>query len=340
MDAALAASDTELPKFLRELHGFTENMIDSYTQPIIGLSEFARHEPDTVRQMFFDLYAQDGGDLAVRQEKVETFLRRSHRLRDQYFPGSYLYNDDFHSVTSYLALYDPDNNYIYKATQAQQFADCIAFWDDWGSGDRTKLAVYYRMCDQVVQEILKNEALVKTDASRFEACPVGSLYPDQKKHLLVFDLIYCCSYYGLYHGIAFERATSKEKKLYLERRQKAEKLAEQLSKAKEEEALLSEARAYLMTVMGEGSMVVSKAFGAGTILDNTGTVVNVQVASSGETKRFGLVMSVVNGLLLVEEPAYKEKIKQYVPILRRESSIEKAVREAQKALEPYIEYLQ
>ena len=340
MEETLSASDEELPRYLLGLHSFTENMIDSYTQPLTGLSKFAEQEPGTVRQMFRDLYAEDGGDLSVRQVKVEDFLRRSHQLRDRYFAGSYLYNDDFHSVTSYLALYDPDNNYIYKATQALRFADCIEYYDDWGSGDHTKLETYYRMCDWVVQEIFKNEALLRTDASRFDAYPAGTLYPDSKKHILTFDLIYCCSVYGLFHGITFDRPNSKEKKLYIERKQKAEELAGRVAKAKEEASLLQEAKQFLLSVMGVGMSVTTKAFGAGTVVENTGSTISIQIASSGEVKKLGLTTAVLNKLLISDAPDYVDAVQRYIPILRKESTVSRAVEAAEKALEPYLEYLE
>ena len=340
MDAALDASDAVLPKKLYELRRFTENMIDSYTQPFTGLSKFAEQEPETVRQMFRGLYADDGGDLDKRQEKVEVFLRQSHALRDKYFPDSFLYNDDFHSVTSYLALYDPDDNYIYKATQALRFADCVEFYDDWGAGDHTKLKVYYRMCDWVAQEILKNEAVLKTDASRFAANPEGTLHPDRNKHILTFDLIYCCSVYGLFHGITFEHPNSKEKQLYIERKKKAEELAAKLSKAREEVAMLADAKQCIMSLMGAGSVVLSKAFGEGTVLENTGEIISVQVKSSGEIKKFGLAISVCNKLLSSAEASFSETISHCIPVLRRESFINRAVEDAEKALKPYIEYLE
>lgn len=122
-------------------------MIDSYTQPLNGLVEFAKKEPDTVRSMFLDLLRTAAADVSVKQMAIQTFLDKSHQLRAKYFPDSYLYNDDLHSVTGYLFLYDSDHNYLYKATHCRSFADCMEFYDDWGSGKTTKLDVFFRMCD-------------------------------------------------------------------------------------------------------------------------------------------------------------------------------------------------
>lgn len=151
MDKALLADKTDFPERLLQLKKLSDNMIDSYTQPFYGLSKFAEEEPEAVCAMFRDLYAEDGGDIRLKQEKILDFLRRSHALRDEYFPGSYLYKDDFHSVTGYMFLYDPDHNYLYKYSHAHAFADCVEFYDDWGYGESVKLDVYYHMCDQLVE---------------------------------------------------------------------------------------------------------------------------------------------------------------------------------------------
>lgn len=242
-------------------------------------------------------------------------------------------------MTGCLALYDPDSNYIYKATHAHNFADCIEFYDDWGYGDHTNLAVYYRMCDWIVQEIFANEAILKTDASRFEVYSEKPLHPDANKHILAFDLIYCCTTYGLFHGITFDRPNSKEKKLYLERKSKAEELAQKLAKAKTDEALLLEAKQYLQSVMGKGAGVLSKAFGPSTVMENNGEMVSIRI-SSGEIKKLGLSTAVAKKLLAVDSPDFAEQIVRYVSVLRREAMIPKAVMDAEQALEPYLEYLE
>lgn len=43
----------------------SKNIIDSYTQPFYGLVKFAREEPETVQQMFMDLYSDDGGNVKI-----------------------------------------------------------------------------------------------------------------------------------------------------------------------------------------------------------------------------------------------------------------------------------
>ena len=120
---------------------------------------------------------------------------------------------DCEEIPTYLFLYDPDHNYIFKSSHALIFADCIEFYDDWGSGDNVKLDVYYHMCDRIADAIKSSPAMLKTDAGRFEngwGVDPQTFAPDREKHILVFDLIYCCSTYGLFSDITFKRPKTKE----------------------------------------------------------------------------------------------------------------------------------
>ena len=194
MDDALKSEDAEFIRKLKEIRKKTGNFIDSYTQPFGGLIRFADKwgEVEKVRKMFQELFSDDGGDLQVRQKKIEAFLEQSHQLNNQYENGVFRYKDDFHSVTGYLFLYDPDHNYIYKASHVWRYADCIEFYDDFGMGDHEKLKTYYRMCDELEKAMNADTALKATDSSRFEngwgVDPV-TFHPDTEKHILALDII-------------------------------------------------------------------------------------------------------------------------------------------------------
>ena len=132
---------------------------------------------------------------------------------------SYLFKQNSHSVSSYLFLNDPENHYMYKATQCRDFADCVEYYSDWGSGDNIKLDVFYRMMDEMIEEISNCKELLETDKSRFDGrlnLPGGEIHQDINKHILAFDIIYCFSSYNLYGGINYTKRNMKEKKLYLE----------------------------------------------------------------------------------------------------------------------------
>lgn len=341
MDDALSSSDAELPAKLYELKKLSANLIDSYTQPFHGLVKFAEEEPQTVREMLKELLQDDSNDMASKQKRVQDFLKKSHELREKYYPDSYLYKDDMHSVTGYLFLYDPDHNYIFKATHAQIFADCIEFYDEWGSGDDVNLSVYYRMCDQVVEAIKESKELMATDASRFEISKLENedeLYADPMKHILAFDLIYCCSAYGLFDGITFVRPKSKERQLMQERKEKAIRLSAALEEARAKAKELEEAKEYLNSVLTEGVLVHHGKYGDGTVKSNGGTSVVIEFPEVGE-KQFGIVIATVNGIIKPDVPGYAEKIETYKDVLKKEGTIMSGLSFAEKEFAPYSEYL-
>ena len=150
---------------------------------------------------------------------------------DKYYLGSHLYKQNSHSVSSYLFLYDSDHHYMYKATQSQVMADCIEFYDDWGSGDNINLHIYYRMCDEILAEIKNSPELLATNQSRYDGnlkLKPGKLHEDGELHILLFDLIYCAHVYDLYEGLVFTRPKSKEKQLIIEQKKKARSLKQML----------------------------------------------------------------------------------------------------------------
>ena len=337
MDDALSAPDEEFADKLYQVKKRTWNLIDSYTQPLNGLVAFAKIEPGTVREMFKDLLQTAEADVKAKQAAIQAFLGKSHQLREKYYPDSYLYKDDLHSVTGYLFLYDPDHNYLYKATHCRDFADCVEFYDDWGSGETTKLNVFFKMCDEVLAAIRNNEALMATAASRYDHDPEG-MHPDTEKHILLFDLIYCCSTYGLFKGIDFSVPKSAERKLIQERKEKARELSAALEKAQKELEQLNEGKAFLSETFKPGVIIQHKSYGEGEIVQVGDKNMTVSFPKAGQ-KTLGIIMCVVNELCTVEDEQVQAKLKGYRDILRRHVQIRDAVSRSERALIPYTDYL-
>lgn len=102
MDEALRSENSEFAFKLLKVKKLTCNLVDNYTQPFQGIVYFAESEPETVKTMFKNLFVNSDKEMVQREAAIVTFLKKSHELRDKYFPGSYLYKDDMHSVTTYL----------------------------------------------------------------------------------------------------------------------------------------------------------------------------------------------------------------------------------------------
>ena len=351
MDKALKSAKEDFWKELYNVEQISRDLIDNYVQPFYGLVQFAKKEPETVREMFQKLYAKDDGDLNTRQRKIEEFLEESYRLRNQYTSNSYLYKNSFHSITTYLSLYDPEHNYIYKPTAAKRFARYIDYGDDFGSGDHVKLKNYYRMCNQLVDEIKEYTRLEELDNIRLKLLmkhPKGleNIYKDENKHILAYDIIYCAYKYNLFDGITLTHFTAqelKEQKLLVEKQQKAQELFEKLKAAQEDKKTLDAAITDLEKWFDVGKFITYKSFGKCAKVEN-GTIVKKGFDSvtidfgEGTTKTIGTIASVVNGFVRPKDVDNVD-FANVVEILKKASQIKSNLSMAEREFAPYSEYI-
>lgn len=336
----LSVSDDALSGMLKEAKIASENLIDSYTQPFHGLVELAKPDraPDAVRAMLTALLEDDGGDLVARQEKIDTFLAECDQLVESYFPGSHLYKNDQRSAMAYMFLNDPDNHYLYKATEAKYLADCVGFYDDWGTMANFKLDVFHRFCDELIEEIKATPALMATHQSRF-ANAKKPMHEDELLHVLVFDIIYCAHTYNLYSGMSFDKVTSADRKLYQERKAKAIELLAAFRKVEAESQLLEEARMYFSNAICSGNAVTHKMFGPVTAEGIQNGYVSLKLCKTGEIKRFGLLSCIAGGFVKVDLPDFAACVTKYKKAMMGEYSIAQRLKNAKDALQPYEKYL-
>ena len=318
----------------------SENLIDSAQQlPFYALVDYARREPETVREMFRKLFADEHLDNTSKQAVIDEFIAASEELRKKYYPDSHLYMNNQRSVMMLLFLRYPNSNYGYKASQAKSFADCIEFYDDWGPMTDFRLDVFSRMCEQLIEEIKKNEALMETHLSRFENTD-RQLHPDENLHILTLDIIYSSQAYNFYGDMTFDPINAKSRKLYFERVAKAKELAGNLEKAKADVTLLEEAKEYITKTLTKGVTVHHRAFGEGVVEECTGTIIAVYFEKTNETKKLGLTVAIGNGLVSLTSEEMTQKIKEYIPVLNRETQIPGNLTRAVEELQPYVEYLE
>lgn len=143
------------------------NLVDNgQVSPCNGVAKMAEQEPDAVEHLVNDvLFADDHGDLELRQKHIEAFLTGMEAIREKCFPSFWKYTQDRHSAFTYLALYAPEENYIYKYSEAEDFARCIEYGIDIGSGQDFKLPAYYGLCDIVVSALREHPSLIEKIAS-------------------------------------------------------------------------------------------------------------------------------------------------------------------------------
>lgn len=329
----------DFAEMLAHMWKASSNIIDSSQQlPFYAMVDYARKEPETVREMFRKLYADEYLDCDAKQKTIVEFIEESEKLRGKYYPDSRLYINNQRSVMMYLFLRYPDSNYGYKASQAKSFADCIEFYDDWGPMTDFRLDIYYRMCDQLVDEIKKNDALVATHNSRFENTE-RKLHPDKNLHILALDIIYTSQAYNFYGDMTFNLINAKARKLHFERVAKAKELAETVERAQQTANLLNEAREYIASVCISGACLKHRSFGEGIVKECAGTIMSVFFPKINDTKKLGLTFALENGLISFESEETTQKIKEYIPVLKREQDIPKTLTKAIEELQPYMEYL-
>lgn len=334
----LSVSADGFAGMLKEAKDATENLIDSYTQPFHGLYELAKREPEAVRAILTALLEDDGGDLVARQDKIDTFLAECDQLVESYFPGSHLYKNDQRSAMAYLFLNDPDNHYLYKATEAKYLADCVGFYDDWGTMSNFKLDVFHRFCDELIDEVKATPALMATHQSRFVDAK-KPMHEDDLLHVLVFDIIYCAHTYNLYSGLSFDKVTSADRKLYQERKAKAQELAEALRKVEDEIVMLDEARTYFGKAITSGAAVTHKMFGPVVVESITDGFVSLKIQKNGEIKKFGLLNCIAGGFVKIDAPDFDEMLAKYKVAMMSEYTLPQRLKSAQDALQPYEKYL-
>ena len=109
----------------------------------------------------------------------------------------------------YLAFIKPDTNYMYKSEPARVFANYVEFGDDIGSGQSFRLDNYYRLCDEIVEELEADEEIqAMLDAELSRRADKEGMNADELKRMpgrlriVVYDMMYCADRCGLYVGIA------------------------------------------------------------------------------------------------------------------------------------------
>ena len=204
--------------FHRAIKGSAILVNNATVQPANGVVKLAEQAPDEVEHLIRDvLFAEDGGDLDLRQDHMEEFLDGMEKLLQKYYPASWKYRQDRHAASCYLAMFAPEKNYIYKYSPVEAFAQHVEFGKDIGSGASFKLAHYYELGDAVVAALREHPELLRKHADLLD----DTYYRDESLHLLAFDIIYCADTYGYFKDIRHRPKKDAIKAYTLEQERKA-----------------------------------------------------------------------------------------------------------------------
>ena len=263
--------------FSRAVKQFSVLIDNNHASPVAGLKTLMKQpgEEKYVREAFRDLYVPDGGDIAWRQKKAETFVQTINKRIEKHWPGSHKYLQSMRSAVLFLSMHEPADNYILFWSRAVNWAEYTEFGSDFGAGASFSLPTFYRMCDEVHAEILKDTRLQSCNKKRMEAANV-TLADDY--HTLVYDIIYCATCYNLYVDLpTYEPGTAKRLERAKERAE-LENLECKMVSAEKELNDLSATKCPSIDLTGHE--VGSISFGKGQVLNQTEKKISIQFKDS------------------------------------------------------------
>ncbi len=342
MKNALAKEGPEFVAGLEIVRKCTGTLIDDRMQSFKGMIQLSRKDPNTVKELFAELYTEDQGNLINRAHHIARFITRSNELIEQYFSDESLYLQNDQSAMAYLFFYDPDQYVMYEGSISRHFGDVIEYFEDWGAGIHLELTVYYAMCEQVVEELLKNPVIRFLDMSRFDGrlkMAPGELHPDSNKHILLYDIMHCMSLYHLDEGISYKKLTAKDRRALLAEREAAKPIIEAYQKAKAEADELDEIMEYILEHVGVGDEVRHVRFGRGIVEMISETTIEVTYPDAGKRTKLVLPVILANRIIHFENPDVEARIMVYEDILKRYEQIPKYLKYAEERLEPYRTFL-
>ncbi len=322
---------------LRKASKVSINLVDSSIRPFDGLAKMAEEhgEGETIRRMFRDLFEADKEDLVGQQRRIDEFLRQCDILLDKHYPGSFMYGNDQRSAMAYLWLHDPERYYLCKNTEAKYFANCVGFYDDWGTYANFKLPVYYRFCDELVAAIREYPPLIKTHLSRYENT-TREFHPDPNLHILAFDLIFCVWHYNLFG--TNKPLSSQEIKLYLAQKEKAEQHMKAVQDAESGLQDMYTARESIISLLQSGAAVRHKSFGPASFKRMDGLSYCFTFGDDPAEKKY-MLAAFADGFLRIDDPTFDEIVAKYSSAMRNEYSAQKKLTSAKAALRPYEQFL-
>lgn len=293
----------------------TYNLINnSIVQPTNGIVELAKFETETVRELFKALYGDDQGDLVNRQNRIDDFVSQSNLLLEKYAPGKWKFKQDTRTAIFYLNLKDPDDNFIYKASQTSTFARCVEYGNEIGGGQSFRLNHYYFLCNWLVEELRKAPDVLAEHQKRFDR----RIWPDEQLHILAYDIIYCAVNYGLYQNTVIK---PRDKKGLIDhaKQQRMRDIEPQLIEIQSQLDAVQEELAQFEHLSFNNLEVQHKRFGEGKVLAQEKAILTIQFAE-GE-KRLVLPDIFVNQTTLAEDPEIIEYYLQMHELLKKEQQL-------------------
>ncbi len=160
----------------------TENLlVASRWFPEGMIEQFATEEPETVREMFIELFDEEQ-DIYVR---IDAFKNKSNELLLKYGNGTSNHYQDEHAISVYLRHYYPDRYYIYKFGEMKKVASVIDADYTFKKGDyENNFKNGQKMYEEIRLELLNDSEL----ADMLFAELSDDCYQDRELNILAGDV--------------------------------------------------------------------------------------------------------------------------------------------------------
>lgn len=295
--------------------------------PATGIVKMAEQKPEEVEALFTDLLYAPYASIPELQDHMDLFLDKIERIRQELFPACYRYKQDRHVVSCYLAFYDPKKHFVYRYSEAEEFALCVEYGRDLGAGADFNLQYYYEMAESLVQALEEHESLLEKYDTLFKGNE--KYFYDKNLHLLAFDLMYCCRYYNFYGELKY--ASKKESiKAYTEQqiREKEEReRAEKIEELEEEIRQIEIETDTYQEISLIGVEVTQSEKGKGIVIKQDGSRITVKF-DDGETsyiinRKFDMRPR------FEDDEAIVEAFTTYDELMKKREKLEKQLRKLQ-----------
>ena len=301
------------------------NLIDNKTvQPLGGILMLLNHpeEVEFVREAFRKLFSDDYGDIDARQARICDFIEEVNAHIEKYASGSWKYPQQINNVIYYLNLWRPEDNYIFKATEATDWANCIEFGEDFGAGETFSLRKYYRMCDELLNEVSKNSEIIKLHSARFKKEARG--YDDQM-HILVYDIMYCSYHHGFYTSAVAATTSTKERIKNARIRVDSEQKEMELKQLTHEKDLITAALEKPIDLTG--TEVYHKLWKVGKVVTHSANTLKIEFSIG--LKKFQYPQAFMDGFLIEKDSNLLKKIEKECQQLETLKRLDKQIKNAE-----------
>lgn len=256
---------------------------NSIISPTNGIVKMAEERPEEIESLFTDLLYASYSSVEQLQDHMDIFLDKTEEIRQKLFPRFYRYKQDRHAASCYLAFFSPENHYIYRYSDAEEFALHIEYGKDLGSGSNFSLSYYYEMADRIVCALKEHPSLIEKYNKLFKDS--DAYYYDESLHLMAFDLMYCCRCYNFYDSMKYVKKKDSIK-AYTAQQLKEKELAERRQRIEELETAIHQVDVRLDTYRDFsllGVEVTQPKYGTGVVVEQNGNKIRVQFENTASS---------------------------------------------------------